>query len=78
MLSLDFYSKENNGFRVVPVHPGLVTSIFGVHEVGVTVESSMSCESWVYGYDTEPVMFLTLKIHESTKHYLTQMLLATN
>jgi hypothetical protein len=39
----------------------------------------MSCESWVYGYDPEPVIFLTMKKSDkSTKHYLTQMLLAIN
>ena len=37
MLSTDFHCKENGGFRVVPVHPGLVTSDCGVHEVGVAV-----------------------------------------
>jgi hypothetical protein len=26
------------------------------------VESSMSCESWVYGYDPKPFIFLTIKI----------------
>jgi hypothetical protein len=26
------------------------------------VESSMSHESWVYGYNLEPVIFLTMKI----------------
>ena len=28
---------ERLGFRVVPVHPGLVTSDYNVHEVGVTI-----------------------------------------
>ena len=37
MLSSDFHFKENDGLRDVPVHPGLVTSDYGVHEVGVTV-----------------------------------------
>ena len=37
MVSSDFHSKENDGFRVLSVHPGLVTSDYGVHEVGVTV-----------------------------------------
>ena len=32
MLS-DFHCNENDGFRVVPVHPGLVTSDYGVYEV---------------------------------------------
>ena len=37
MLSSDFHCNENYGFWVVPVHPGLVTSDYGVHEVVVTV-----------------------------------------
>ena len=37
MLSSDFHCKENDRFRVLPVYPGLVTSNYGVHEVGVTV-----------------------------------------
>ena len=37
MLSSDFHSKENDGFRVVSAHPGLVTRDHGVNEVGVTV-----------------------------------------
>ena len=36
MLASDFHRKENE-FRIVPIHPGLVTSDYGVHEVGVTV-----------------------------------------
>ena len=28
---------EECGFQILPVHPGLVTSNYGVHEVGVTV-----------------------------------------
>ena len=44
MLSSDFHCKKNDGYRVVPVHPGLVTSDYGVHESGsLFVESSMSC-----------------------------------
>ena len=39
MLSSDFHCKENDGFRVVPVHPELVTSDYGVHEVEVTLWS---------------------------------------
>jgi hypothetical protein len=35
-------------------------------------------EFWVYGYNPEPIIFLTMKIQKSTKQYLTQMLLATN
>ena len=37
MLSSDFHCKENYGFRVVPVHPGLLTSDYGVQEAEVTV-----------------------------------------
>ena len=37
MLSWNIHCKENDGFRVIPVHPVLLTSDFGVHEVGVTV-----------------------------------------
>ena len=58
MLLSDFHCRENDRFRVVSIHPGLVTSDYGVHEVGVTVESSMSCEFWVYRYDLEPIIFL--------------------
>ena len=32
-----FHCMENDGFRVVPVHSGLVTSDYGVHEVGVSI-----------------------------------------
>ena len=37
MFSSDFHWKENDEFHVVPVHPGLVISDYGAHEVGVTV-----------------------------------------
>jgi hypothetical protein len=37
MLSSDFDCKEDDGFRVVPVHPRLVTSDYGVHVVEFTV-----------------------------------------
>ena len=37
MLSSDFHCKENDVFRVVSIHPGLFTSDYGVHKVGVTV-----------------------------------------
>ena len=33
VLSLNFHCKENDGSWVVPMHPGLVTSDYGVHEV---------------------------------------------
>ena len=39
MLSSDFRCKENDGVRIVLVRPGLVTSDYGVHEVGVTLWS---------------------------------------
>ena len=32
-----FHCKEHEGLRVVPVHPGLVTTGYRVHKVGVTV-----------------------------------------
>ena len=36
-------------------------------------------ESWVYGYDPEPLTFLIMKNSDAnTKHYLAQMLLAIN
>ena len=37
MLSSDYHCKENDGFLIVPVHPELITSDNGVHEVRVTV-----------------------------------------
>ena len=37
MLLSDSHCKGNDGILVVPVNPGLVTSDYGVHEVGVTV-----------------------------------------
>ena len=40
--SSDFHCKENDWFWVAHVHPGLITSDYGVHEVGANVESSMS------------------------------------
>jgi len=40
---LVFIYKENDGFRAVPVHPGLVLMKSG----SLFVESSMFCESWV-------------------------------
>ena len=58
MLSSDFHCKEKDWFRDVSIHPRLSTSGYGVHEVEVTVASSMSCVFWMYGYDLEPVIFL--------------------
>jgi hypothetical protein len=37
VLSSNFRCKENNGTIGGVLHPGLVTSDYGVHEVGVTV-----------------------------------------
>ena len=37
MISSEFHCKENDGFRVVPVHLGLITSNYAVYEVGVTI-----------------------------------------
>ena len=59
MLSSDIHCKENDWFRVVPVHP--VIMVF-MKSGSLFVESSMSCESWVYGYDPEFVIFLIMKI----------------
>ena len=54
------------GFRVVSVHLGLVTSDYGVHEVGALfVESNMSCKSWVYGYDPETKSFRHFTYNEN-------------
>jgi hypothetical protein len=62
VLSSDFHCKENDGtidFRVVPVHPRLVTNDYGVHEVGVTVCGVEHVyKSWVYGYDPEIKSFI--------------------
>jgi hypothetical protein len=41
VLLLDFYCKENDRFPVVPINLGLLTSDYGVHEVGLLfVEST--------------------------------------
>ena len=53
---------ERFGFRVVPTHSELVTSDYGVHEVGVTVKSIMS---WVYGYDPETKSFRHFPYNEN-------------
>ena len=37
MLLSDFHCKENDRFWVISVHPGLITSNYGVHEVMDTV-----------------------------------------
>ena len=34
-------------------------------------------ESWMYGYDPEPVIFLTMKIRLEHLHYLTKCYLAS-
>ena len=61
---------ERFGFRVVAVHPGLVTSDYDVHEVGVTVCGVQH----VLGVRVRP----ETRRDESTKHYFTQMLLLIN
>ena len=71
---------ERFGFRVVPIHPGVVTSDYGVHKVGVTICGVQH----VLGVWVRPrnqiVLSLSLqwKSDKRTKHYFTQMLLAIN
>ena len=74
MLSSDFYCKENSRFRVIPVHPGL-TGHAGLHSdpdfMNTIITGDMNTiitgdESWVYGYDPEPVIFLTMRIRLNT------------
>ena len=48
VLSSDFHCKVTDGFRVVSVHPGLVTCDYGVREVGVTVRGVQHV-LWVLG-----------------------------
>ena len=61
MLSLDFHCKENDGFKIVPVHSGL-TGHDGHHSDPDFMNTIITGdESWVYGYDPELVIFLTIK-----------------
>ena len=68
---------ERFGFRVVPVHLGLVTSDYGVHEVRVTV-CGVQHVLVRPGNQTVPSFSLRWKSDETIKHYPTQMLLAIN
>ena len=61
MLSTDFHCKENGGFRVVPVHPGLMLNSTN-SDPNFMNTIITGDESWEYGYDTEPVIFPTMKI----------------
>jgi hypothetical protein len=71
---------EQFGLWVIPLHPGLITSDYGVHEVRVTVCGVRH----VLGVRIRPgnqiVLLYSLqrKSDESTKYYLTQMLLVIN
>ena len=63
MFSSDIHCKENDGFRVVPINPGLIASDSGVREVAITVlEFSMS---WVHGYDPEIKSFPLFPYNEN-------------
>ena len=75
----DFHCKENlvSMSYLYTQDSSTVIMVF-MKSRSLFVESSMSCESWVYGYDPEPVIFLTMKTRREPKHYLTQMLLAIN
>ena len=83
MVSLYFHRKENEGtvwFPVRNVHPGLVTSDNGVQEFGVTVFGLQHVLGLRIrpGNPIVPSFSLQRKSDESTKHYLSQMLLAIN
>jgi hypothetical protein len=58
MLSLDFHCKENIRFA----QDSLPVIMAFMKSGSLFVESSMSFESWVYGYDSEPLIFCTMKI----------------
>ena len=68
---------ERFGFCVVPFHPGLVTSDYGVHEIGVTVFGVQHVLDMTR-IPNQSIIFLQWKSDKSTKHYLTQMLLFIN
>ena len=62
MLSPDFRCKENDGtiwFPSVPVQPGIVTSDYDFHEVGVTI-----C-GVPYGYDPDTKFFRHFPYNEN-------------
>ena len=78
MLSSDFHCKENDGTIWFPGRTR--TSDYCVHEVGVTVygvQHVPHVQVWPEN-QIVPSFSLQWKSDESTKHYLTQMLLAIN
>jgi hypothetical protein len=83
VLLSDFHCKENDGTIWIPgqtCNPGLVTSDYGVPEVWVTMCGVLHVlDVWVRpGNQIVPLFSLQQKFVKSTKHYLTQMLLAIN
>ena len=67
-------------YMFVPIHPRLITSDYGVHEVGVTVCGVQHVLGLRVqpGNQIVPSFSLQWKSNKSTKHYLTPMLLAIN
>ena len=76
MLSSNFHSKENHGIRVVPVYPGHA----GLHKQWPRLHEHHNHWWRVLGVRVRPetVIFHKKQSDKSTKHYLTQMLLAIN
>ena len=85
MLLSDFDCNKNEGtiwFLVISVHPGYAEL---QKQWPDFINSIINCDnSWVYGYDLwpgnqiVPSFSLQWKSDKSTKHFLTQMLLAIN
>ena len=66
-------------FRIVPYTQDSSSVIMVFMKSGsLFVESSISCESWVYDTTLNQSLSLQWKSDESIKHYLTQMLLIIN
>jgi hypothetical protein len=69
---------ERFGFWVVSIHPGLFTSDYGIHEVGITLCGVQH----VLGVRPRNQVILSFSLQwksdESPRHYPTQMLLAIN
>ena len=63
MLSSDFHCKENDGFRVVPVHSELIGHV-GFHKQCPDLMKIIIAGDGVLGVrvDPEPVAFFTIKI----------------
>ena len=79
MLSLDFHCKENDGFWPYLYTQDSQDMLDSTNsDLDFTNTIITGDESWVYGYDPKPVIFLTIKSDESTKQYLTQMLVGIN